>query len=126
MYLMCLQFAASLDRAGFFAIRCALVLVLFWIGSLKFANYEADSIVPVVANSPLTRFFYRHPRDYRTHMNREGELDSGHRAWNLQNGTYTFSHGLGLAIIAIGLLSPVTPLLRGFRHSEVCCWSSCH
>ena len=111
---MYLQFAAGLDRVGYFALRCALVLVLFWIGGLKFANYEADSIVPLVANSPLMRFFYRHPHDYRSHMNKEGESDPAHRAWHVQNRTYSFSHALGSAIIVIGLLIasyPVAPQL---------------
>src|SRR5437762_2370567 len=40
--------AASLDRFGMGLLRLALVIVLVWIGSLKFAKYEADSIVPLV------------------------------------------------------------------------------
>ena len=48
--------AASLDRFGMGLLRLALVIVLVWIGSLKFAKYEADSIVPLVANSPVMSF----------------------------------------------------------------------
>jgi uncharacterized membrane protein YkgB len=33
-------------------LRIGLIIVLLWIGALKFADYEADSIVPPVANSP--------------------------------------------------------------------------
>jgi hypothetical protein len=45
--------AASLDCIGMVLLRSGLVVVLVWIGGLKFANYEADSIVPLVANSPV-------------------------------------------------------------------------
>jgi len=31
------------------------IIVLFCIGGLKFADYEADAIVPLVANSPLMK-----------------------------------------------------------------------
>jgi reactive chlorine resistance protein C len=39
-------------------------------GGLKFASYEADSIVPLVANSPFASFLYHHqPPEYRHYMN---------------------------------------------------------
>jgi uncharacterized membrane protein YkgB len=91
-------------------LRVALVIVLVWIGGLKFVDYEADSIVPLVANSPIMRFLYRQPAEYRTHMNKEGELNVQHREWQVQNGTYTFSHGLGTLIIAIGILIAFYPI----------------
>jgi uncharacterized membrane protein YkgB len=94
-------------------LRLGLVVVLVWIGGLKFVNYEADGIVPLVANTPLMRFFYRHPADYRTHMNKEGELKPLNRAWHEENGTYSFSHGLGAAIIAIGFLIALYPISPG-------------
>jgi uncharacterized membrane protein YkgB len=104
--------AASLDRVGMGLLRFGLVLVLVWIGGLKFANYEADSIVPLVANSPAMSFFYHHPApEYRQYMNREGELIPSHRQWHVTNGTYAFSHGLGAVIILIGLLIAVHPFL---------------
>ncbi len=56
-----LSAASKLDRIAMGMLRGALVLVLVWIGGLKFANYEADSIVPLVANSPLMSFLYRQP-----------------------------------------------------------------
>src|SRR6266436_7503212 len=52
--------AARLDRVGFGMLRLGLVVVLCWIGGLKAANYEAEGIVPFVANSPFMNFFYRH------------------------------------------------------------------
>jgi len=97
--------AASLDRVGMTLLRLGLVVVLLWIGGLKFADYEADSIVPLVANSPLMSFMYHHPAPaYRAYMNKEGEFVPAHRAWHESNGTYTFSHVLGVVIVALGLL----------------------
>ena len=37
--------AAKLDRLGMGMLRLGLVIVLVWIGGLKFASYEADGIV---------------------------------------------------------------------------------
>ncbi len=60
--------AAGLDNFGMGVMRFALVLVLLWIGGIKFADYEADGIVPLVANSPLMSFFYRYPPpEYRAY-----------------------------------------------------------
>jgi reactive chlorine resistance protein C len=104
--------AASLDRVGMVLLRSGMVVVLVWIGGLKFANYEADSIVPLVANSPAMSFFYHRPApEYRRYMNREGELIPSHRQWHVTNGTYAFAHGLGVVIILIGLLIAVHPFL---------------
>jgi len=105
-----LSLAAKLDGFGMGLLRVALVVVLVWIGGLKFADYEADGIVPLVANSPLMRFFYRHPAEYRSHMNREGELKPQNRTWHMGNGTYRFSHGLGIVIIVIGVLIALYPI----------------
>lgn len=102
--------AAKLDRVAMGMLRTALVIVLVWIGGLKFVNYEADSIVPLVANSPLMSFLYHQPAEYRSHMNKEGELNPQHRAWHGENGTYTFSHGLGIVIVLIGLLIALYPI----------------
>jgi reactive chlorine resistance protein C len=103
--------AAKLDRIGMGLLRLGLVLVLLWIGGLKFADYEADSIVPLVANSPAMRFFYHHQApEYRHYMNKEGEVIPAHHQWNEENGTYPFSYGLGVVIISIGLLIAVYPI----------------
>jgi uncharacterized membrane protein YkgB len=75
--------AASLDRIGLGLLRLGLVVVLVWIGGLKFAPYEAGGIAPLLANSPLVSFFYQHPAPtYRPYMNREGELIPSHREWH--------------------------------------------
>jgi uncharacterized membrane protein YkgB len=94
-------------RAGSFGIhfsRFAVALVLIWIGALKFADYEADGIVPFVANSPAMSFFYRTPETYKKHINKEGELVEKNRLWHTDNGTYSFAHGLGILLIGMGLL----------------------
>ena len=104
--------AAKLDRIAMGMLRISLVIVLFWIGGLKFVDYEADSIVPFVANSPAMRFLYRHPSEYRSHVNKEGELKPQNRIWHLENNTYPVSRGLGTVEILIGLaiaLFPVKP-----------------
>ncbi|SEG43479.1 Uncharacterized membrane protein YkgB [Bryocella elongata] len=99
------QQAARLDRFGMGLLRLALVVVLLWIGGLKFADYEADSIVPLVANSPVMSFIYRSPApEYRHYMNKEGEVIPAHHQWNEANRTYPVSYGLGVVIILIGLL----------------------
>ncbi|MGH1588678.1 reactive chlorine resistance membrane protein RclC [Methylobacterium phyllosphaerae] len=82
----------------------AIAVIFVWIGALKFALYEADSITPFVANSPLMSFFYKHPDQYAQHLTHEGELKLAERAWQAANDTYAFSNGLGSVEIAIGLL----------------------
>jgi uncharacterized membrane protein YkgB len=92
--------AARLDRIGMGLLRLGLVIVLLWIGALKFVPYEADSIVPLVANSPIMSFVYRHRApEYQRYMNREGELNVAHRQWHESNGTYTFARALGVVIV---------------------------
>lgn len=100
-----LGWAARADRLGMNALRAGLVIVLVWIGALKVAPYEADGIVPFVANSPLMSFFYNSPApEYLSYMNREGELIAVNRAWHEANGTYSFSLGLGAVIVGLGAL----------------------
>ena len=94
-------------RIGVAALRISIAIVFLWIGALKFVPYEADSITPFVANSPVMSFFYKHPTDYKAHLTREGELDPADRAWQTANDSYAFSHGLGTVEVAIGLLTLV-------------------
>jgi len=57
-----------------------LIIVLCWIGGLKFADYKADGIVPLVANSPLMSFFYHYPADPAPGIGTGlSDLDSGLR-----------------------------------------------
>ena len=47
-----------LARLGIHVTRYGLVLVLVWIGAMKFTPYEAEGIRPLVANSPLLSRLY--------------------------------------------------------------------
>lgn len=106
------ELAASLEHAGVVISRIGLVVVLVWIGGLKAYRYEADGIVPFVANSPFMNFFYHQPAgEYRKHMNREGELVPANRQWHEQNGTYVFAYGLGSVIVVFGVMIALNPWL---------------
>lgn len=99
-----LTFASRLDRVAVHVLRFGLIVVLLWIGGLKAFPYEADGIIPFVANSPLMSFFLAHPDQYAAHMNPEGVLNEANRAWHTANRTYLFSYGLGGVIVAFGLM----------------------
>ncbi|PZF72694.1 DUF417 family protein [Taibaiella soli] len=98
------QLIASLDTFGKKAVRFGIVVVFLWIGSLKFFTYEADGIVPFVANSPFMSFFYHHPEAYKTHMNKEGEMIAANHDWHEANNTYGFSFGLGIFLVSLAVL----------------------
>jgi uncharacterized membrane protein YkgB len=100
------------DRLGVAITRTGLIVVLLWIGGLKAAPYEADGIVPLVANSPLMGFFYKYPApEYRHHRNPEGALVPENKAWNRENRTYIFAYGLGTVIFIYGLMLCLHPWL---------------
>jgi reactive chlorine resistance protein C len=44
--------------AGRQVVRYGLVVVIAWIGALKYSSYEAAAIHPLIANSPLMSWFY--------------------------------------------------------------------
>lgn len=90
------------NRIGIGATRIAIAIIFIWIGLLKFVPYEADSITPFVANSPLMSFFYSHPEEYKPHLTKEGELVTAQREWQTTNHTYDFSDGLGTVELIIG------------------------
>ena len=92
------------DRLSLTLTRIAIAIVFLWIGALKFVPYEADSITPFVANSPVLSFFYKHPDQYKAHLTHEGQLVPEQRAWQRDNDTYAFSTGLGIVEITIGTL----------------------
>lgn len=50
--------APEIERIGGLIIRYALVLVIFWIGCLKFTAYESQNIFPLVSHSPLMSWVY--------------------------------------------------------------------
>jgi len=70
----------ALENIGEIILRYGLVVIFLWLGMLKFTEYEAKGIEPLVANSP---FF----------------------AWALQSfGLRTLSNVIGVIEIVIGLL----------------------
>lgn len=106
-----LELAARAHTAGVAVTRAGLIVVLLWIGGLKAIPYEADGIIPFVANSPLMNFFLNDPENYAAHRNPEGRLVPENREWHQQNGTYRFAWGLGGVIVAFGLLLCLHPWL---------------
>jgi len=105
------EWAARMDKAGVTITRLGLIVVLLWIGGLKAFRYEADGIVPFVANSPLMSFLYADPGNYKPHMNPEGVLNTENRSWHEANRTYEFAYGLGAVIVLYGLLLCLHPWL---------------
>lgn len=95
----------KLQSQFFNLMRIAIFIVMVWIGGLKAFQYEADGIVPFVANSPMMSFFYNNPTEYKAYNNKEGQMVEKNIEWHTQNGTYSFSYLLGTAIIIIGLLT---------------------
>src|SRR5262245_34870538 len=49
---------ARAEALGGHALRYGLVLILLWIGTMKFTAYEAEGIRPFVENSPLFAWTY--------------------------------------------------------------------
>ena len=48
----------TIDAVGRYAVRYGLVVVLVWIGGMKFTAYEAEGISGLVSNSPLMSWAY--------------------------------------------------------------------
>lgn len=106
----------TLDSYFLHFLRISLFIVMAWIGGLKAFQYEADGIVPFVANSPLMSFFYKNAgqkiinedqklvSEYTLYKNPEGKTIKKNIDWHTENGTYTFSYGLGTVIIIIAIL----------------------
>lgn len=87
-------------------IRIAIFVVMAWIGGLKAFQYEADGIVPFVANSPFMSFFYsKEAPEYQMYKNPEGKTVQKNVDWHTSNRTYIFAYGLGVVIILIGTLT---------------------
>lgn len=114
-----LQLLAGAESRFIHLLRVAIFIVMAWIGGLKAFHYEAEGIVPFVANSPLMRFVYADPGDYKKHVSKEGQVVPANREYHEQNGTYRFSHFLGITIFLIGAITlsgiwfPATGVLGG-------------
>nr|WP_315175165.1 DUF417 family protein [uncultured Flavobacterium sp.] len=95
--------------------RISILLVMVWIGGLKIYPYEAEGIVPFVANSPLMSFLYtKNAPEYNDYKNPEGKTVQKNVDWHKENGTYIFACGLGTVIIIIGLLT-----FLGIWHNKI-------
>lgn len=105
------ELASRMDKVGVTLTRVGLIVVLLWIGGLKAFRYEADGIVPFVANSPFMSFFYADGENHKAHKNPEGVLNVENRAWHEANRTYEFAYGLGTVIVLYGLLLCLHPWL---------------
>lgn len=105
LYFQFLHLAANSRKLGILLLRAAILIIFLWIGGLKFWNYEAEGIVPFVANSPFMNFFYeKQAPEYKGYKMKEGEYNPEKQAWHASNNTYGFSHGLGILIMGIGIL----------------------
>jgi uncharacterized membrane protein YkgB len=105
------EIAARMDKLGIAVTRIGLIVVLLWIGGLKAFRYEADGIVPFVANSPFMSFLYADGGNYKPHMNAEGVLNPENRKWHEVNRTYEFAYGLGAVIVIYGVMIGLHPWL---------------
>ncbi|MDH1265229.1 DUF417 family protein [Pseudomonas sp. GD03944] len=90
-----LALSSHVSAAGTYGIYAALVIIYFWFGGMKFTNYEAQGLVPLVSNSPLLGWLY------------------------LFFSVETFSNLLGVLEISVGVLiagrlvSPTLSLIGG-------------
>ena len=50
-----LVYAEPISRAGLYV---SLAIIYAWFGGMKFTEYEANGLVPLVENSPLLSWFY--------------------------------------------------------------------
>src|SRR5262245_19135318 len=80
------QLSDKLKAFGTHTTRYGLVVVLLWIGGMRFTAYEAEGIQPLVANSPFMGWVY-----------------------GLMSIT-AFSALLGVIEIAVGLLIALRPV----------------
>lgn len=81
------------NKLGVFITRYGLVVVLIWIGLLKFTNYEAEGIRPLAEHSPIFSWAFSFL------------------------STQTFSNMLGVIEISTGALialRPINPKLSAF------------
>jgi uncharacterized membrane protein YkgB len=85
--------APVLSRLGIGILRYGLVIVLLWIGGMKFTAYEAAGIAPLAVHSPFMDWIYQFL------------------------GERNFSNLIGIVEIALGLgiaLRRLAPLVSGF------------
>src|SRR5918994_3984464 len=81
-----------IDSAGRIVLRCALAGSLLWVGALKFAEYEAENIEPMVSTSPL---FSWDQRQAGFAEDSEAHRDRGEGAWRTDRRETAIVEGLG-------------------------------
>jgi uncharacterized membrane protein YkgB len=92
------QIGEKLSDLGTVVSRYGLVLVIFWIGAMKFTAYEANGIRPLAANSPFMGWLYGFP------------------------SVQAFSNSLGVVEIAIAVvigLRSLSPKVSAMRSATV-------
>lgn len=113
-----LQLLANNQRQFIHFLRIAIFIVMAWIGGLKAFQYEADGIIPFVANNPFMSFFLaKKAPEYQQYKNPEGKTVQKNIDWHKENNTYTFSYGLGAVICIIGLVT-----LLGIWYPKIGVW----
>ena len=71
------------QQKWFHFMRIAIFIVMAWIGGLKACQYEADGIVPFVANSPFMSFLYQKKApEYKDYKNPEGKMVAKNIEWH--------------------------------------------
>jgi uncharacterized membrane protein YkgB len=53
------RISSPIETFGTILLRYGLVLVLGWIGAMKFTGYEAEGIKPLIETSPLMSWMYK-------------------------------------------------------------------
>ncbi len=100
------KFLVNNSQSWFHFMRISIFVVMAWIGGLKVCQYEADGIIPFVANSPFMSFLLqKEAPEYQQYKNPEGKMVAKNIEWHKTNGTYIFSYGLGTMICLIGLMT---------------------
>ena len=53
----------------------------------------------------MSFFYAKSAPEYKEYNLKEGEFNEAKHQWHVENNTYIFSHGLGIMIMAIGILT---------------------
>ena len=53
----------------------------------------------------MSFFYTKSAPEYKEYKLKEGEFNEAKHQWHVENNTYIFSHGLGIMIMAIGILT---------------------
>lgn len=52
------QLGEKIERLSLIGLYVAIAIIYSWFGGMKFTNYEAEGLVPLVSNSPLLAWMY--------------------------------------------------------------------